>query len=303
MKQVVILSGKGGTGKTTVTSMVAYEISRDTDIQSPVFCDADVDAANLELILAPEQITHEYFFGGKTAVFSPTNCIGCQRCVHLCRFDAISVGPGSPKDIQIDHISCEGCGLCALACPRGSITLQRMTDGEWAHSLSRFGHLFHANLYPGQENSGKLVTQVRNQAIDYAKEHASDILLIDGPPGIGCPVISSVTGVDLALIVTEPTVSGVHDLARILETVDHFDTPALVIINKATMNESITMEIKEYCQELGIPIIGEIPFDQALTNAIVNAKTIQEFAPSHSLTETFHHLWLEIKSKISETVT
>ena len=302
MKQVVILSGKGGTGKTTISSMLAYEIDKDNTVNNPIFADADVDASNLELILAPQQIHKEFFSGGKVAVFRPENCIGCHKCVKLCRFDALSVGPDSNTDIIADPMSCEGCGLCAIACPRGSLTMETMINGEWYHSRSRFGDLFHANLYPGQENSGKLVTQVRQSANEFSKDTDADLLLIDGPPGIGCPVIAAVTGVDLAVIVTEPTLSGLHDMERIIETIEHFSTPSLVIINKSGLNKQVTKDIKTYCKKHGINVIAEIPFEQELTNAIIAAKTIQESAPSNPINNTFHQIWMEVKSKLFENV-
>jgi MinD superfamily P-loop ATPase len=301
MKQVVILSGKGGTGKTTITSMLSYEIHQDTSVTKPIFADADVDASNLELILAPTPIHKELFSGGKTAFFHQENCIGCQRCVALCRFDAIKVGPASNKEILIDPMSCEGCGLCAIACPRGAITMEYLTNGEWYHSRSRFGDMFHANLYPGQENSGKLVTQVRKEAGEFGKETNADLLLIDGPPGIGCPVIAATTGVDLAVIVTEPTLSGLHDLERIVQTVEHFNTPALVIINKTNINKTIVRDISNYCEEQNIPIIAEIPFEQLLIDAIIQAQTIQEYAPQHPINDTFHQIWMEVKTKLFES--
>ncbi len=301
MKQVVVLSGKGGTGKTTITSMLSYEIFQDSAINNPIFVDADVDAANLELILRPTWIHKAFFSGGKTAVFHQENCIGCQRCAQLCRFDAIAVDQESNKDIQINPMSCEGCGLCAIACPPDAITMENLTNGEWYHSHSRFGDLYHANLYPGQENSGKLVTQVRKEAGGFGKETNADLLLIDGPPGIGCPVIAATTGVDLAVIVTEPTLSGLHDLERIIQTVEHFNTPALVIINKANLNEALAGEIARYCEELNIPIIGEIPFEQLLTDAILQARTVQEFAPQHPLNDRFHQIWMEIKTTLFDS--
>ncbi len=300
MKQVVILSGKGGTGKTTLSSMLAYEIHQDVTINHPVFVDADVDASNLELILSPRLVKKEDFSGGKVAIFDSEHCVGCQKCIRLCRFDAITMGPASPKDIQIDTISCEGCGLCALACPRGSITMENMVNGEWYQSINRFGSLFHANLYPGEENSGKLVSKVRQEAVHYATEEDSNLLLIDGPPGIGCPVIAAITGVDLAVIVTEPTLSGLHDLERIIQTVNHFNTPALVIINKMGLNDQITEEIQKYCDAKDIPIISKIPYEQELTNAIVNGKTIQEYAPNHMISTNFRSIWSKVKEKLFE---
>ena len=300
MKQVVILSGKGGTGKTTVTSMLAYEIWQDDKVHAPIFADADVDASNLALIFSPKRIYPKYFSGGKVAVFNPTNCIGCHQCIQLCRFDAISVLGNNPKNLEIDAISCEGCGLCVLACPSASLSMENVANGEWFQSESRFGPLFHANLYPGQENSGKLVTQVRIAAQEFGEDQQSDILMIDGPPGIGCPVIAAVTGVDLAIIVTEPTLSGLHDLQRMIETVTHFKTKAAVILNKSTLNPTIAGKIKKYCKTQNLPIIGEIPFDQMLTDAVVNAKTIQEFSPLHPLVTTFHQIWLKGKSIIVE---
>ena len=302
MKQIVVLSGKGGTGKTTISSMLAYEIAKDKEIKNPIFADADVDASNLELIFSPEIEHKEYFSGGKVAVFNPEHCINCQKCVHLCRFEALSVGEGTPPDIQVDEIACEGCGLCTLACPRGSLTMQPVTDGEWYQSNSRFGTLIHAQLYPGAENSGKLVTQVRQTAARQGEEKDADLLLIDGPPGIGCPVIAAVTGVDAAILVTEPTLSGLHDLQRIYQTVTHFSVPAMVILNKADLSMDAKNALLDFCTQNDIPVIAEIPFSRSLIDAVINAAAIQEFHPQDNLNDTFSSIWKKVKSIVFETI-
>jgi MinD superfamily P-loop ATPase len=295
MKQLVIVSGKGGTGKTSFTSMLAYEIHQDKDIVHPIFVDADVDAANLELILGPETLSSHSFSGGKIARIDPALCTQCLTCVSLCRFDAIY-----PKDdaVVVDEIACEGCFLCAAACPAGAITMEAVVNGDWFHSESRFGTLFHANLYPGQANSGKLVTQIKQEAIKNAKAQNSQLITVDGPPGIGCPVIAAITGVDLVVIITEPTLSGISDLARTIELTNHFGIPALVVVNKASINPALAASLADYCQQQSIPIIGSLPYDSVMVSAMVAGKTLQEFQQANLINQQVRQIWLTIKSTL-----
>ncbi|MGC8787255.1 MAG: ATP-binding protein, partial [Anaerolineae bacterium] len=230
MKQLVILSGKGGTGKTTVAAALADLASQEVPI---VMADADVDAANLELLLAPTKLEEHDFMGGELAVIEPAACIACGRCAEVCRFDAVMHHNGL---YVVDALACEGCASCFYQCPTSAIHMEEKRAGQWYRSQTRLGPLFHARLFAGQENSGKLVTLVRQKALLWARDNGAYLLLIDGPPGIGCPVIAASTGVDIALVVTEPTIAGVHDLERVLSTTTHFRVPALVLINKADLN-------------------------------------------------------------------
>lgn len=230
MKQVVILSGKGGTGKTTVAAALAHLASQDSSI---VLVDADVDAANLELVLDPKELQRHEFEGGKLACIDAELCTACDRCAEVCRFDAVIPGE---KSYAIDAPACEGCASCFYQCPVEAIHMEQQIAGRWFRSDTQYGPLFHAHLFAGQENSGKLVTLVKAKARRLAMDVDAGLLIVDGPPGIGCPVIAACTGADLALLVVEPTVSGVHDLERILATSEHFGVPASVLINKADLN-------------------------------------------------------------------
>lgn len=267
MKQLIILSGKGGTGKTTVTAGLAYLAAK---AQSVVLADADVDAANLELVLAPTlEETHD-FTGGRLAVIDSEFCVACGRCAEVCRFEAIV----SDDAYCVDPLACEGCAACFYQCPVDAIRMEPQKAGLWYRSQTRFGPLYHARLFAGQENSGKLVTLVKQMARLRALDNSADLLLVDGPPGIGCPVISAMSGADMALIVTEPTVSGAHDMARILETTAHFQVPAQVIINKADLSLARANDIAAYCEEHDIPLLGRLPFDDAVPASLVRGRPI-----------------------------
>ncbi len=288
MKQLVILSGKGGTGKTTVAAALAHRASRE---RSVVLADADVDAANLELVLSPECQEEHPFTGGKVAVIDPERCAGCGVCEAACRFDAIHPLPDSRY--RVDPLACEGCAFCFFRCPAKAIRMEERESGRWYRSQTRFGPLFHARLFPGQENSGKLVTLVKQQARLWALDAGADLVLVDGPPGIGCPVISASAGADLALLVTEPTVSGVHDLARILATTDHFGIPAQVVLNKADLNPGRADEICAFCARRGVPVVGSIPYDVAVTEAMVQGRTVTEYTDgpvSRALAEVWERI-------------
>lgn len=289
MKQVVVLSGKGGTGKTSLTAALAHLAS---NRHSTVLVDADVDAANLDLLLKPLREADNVFMGGQVALIDPLSCTGCGRCEEVCRFGAVEVR--TPPARQIDPVICEGCASCFHQCPVTAIEMQKRQAGNWFRSSTRFGMLFHAHLNAGQENSGKLVTTVKKAALHFAGEQHSDLVLVDGPPGIGCPVISASVGADLALLVVEPTISGIHDLERILGTVRHFGITPSVCINKADINLRHTNTVKSFCNAEGIGFLGEIPFDTTVTEAMTHGFTVTEYSPesavSLSLRDTFKRL-------------
>ncbi len=292
MKQWVVLSGKGGTGKTSVAAALAHLAAGELRI---VLADADVDAANLELLLSPEILESEPFVGGQVAEIEPAACTGCGVCAEVCRFEAVLPENGI---YRVDSIACEGCAACAYACPADAIRMLDQVNGRWMRSQSGLGPLFHARLFAGQENSGKLVTQVRQRAALAAHESSADLLLIDGPPGIGCPVIAACAGTDLALLVTEPSVSGVHDLKRVLGVLRHFDVPALVCVNKADINPARTEEVVHLCAEEKIPMVGTIPFDPAVPQAMARRQPITAYddgAASRALAE----LWRELLPRLS----
>jgi len=290
MKQLVILSGKGGTGKTTVAAALAHLASKEMRI---VMADADVDAANLELVLSPQvQETHD-FVGGKLAIIDPDLCTACGICAEVCRFEAISetrrhgdteTGRPSPPllvslspPLRVDPIACEGCASCFYQCPAEAIRMEEQVAGRWFRSNTRFGPLFHAHLFAAQENSGKLVTMVKQQARLRALDEGRELLIVDGPPGIGCPVIAASAGADRALLVVEPTISGVHDLERILATTNHFGVPSLVCINKADINPSRADEIAAFCAVRGIVLVGQVPYDTVVTEAMVQGLPVTEY--------------------------
>jgi len=291
MKQLVILSGKGGTGKTSIAAALAHLASSEMRL---VLADADVDAANLELVLAPTRVEEHPFEGGAVAEIDPDECLACGICEGVCRFDAIIPGEQS---YQVDRLACEGCAACFYQCPKQAIRMVPQQAGEWYRSDTRFGPLFHAHLFAGQENSGKLVTMVKQQARLLALDTDADLLLVDGPPGIGCPVISASAGADMALLVAEPTISGVHDLERVLATTDHFGIPARVLINKADINPARAGDIEAFCQERGIPIVGRIPYDTTVTEAMVNGQPITAYADGPA-TEALHLAWAHLREAL-----
>lgn len=294
MKQLVILSGKGGTGKTSVAAAFAH-LAANGNVA--ILVDADVDAANLELMLAPDVLEAHEFGGGKVAVINEDSIDGCGICKDVCRFDAVHEVDGI---FQVDPIACDGCAACVYQCPAQSIHMQPQIAGHWYRSTSRFGPLFHAALRPAQENSGKLVTMVKQQARLLAMDESYDLVLVDGPPGIGCPVISAVSGADLALIVAEPTASGAHDMRRVLETTAHFDVPAMVCINKSDLYQQGSDEIEAYCREAGIPVAGKIPFDSSVTEAIVQGQPVTVFRPQALASVAIKDLWERVTSELMD---
>ena len=271
MRELVILSGKGGTGKTSVAAALGHLASAEMPI---VMADADVDAANLELVLAPTKLETHDFYGGHMAQIDAELCTACAICADVCRFEAIQVGSA----YTVDELSCEGCASCFHQCPAEAIQMVERQSGHWFRSQTRFGPLFHAHLFAGQENSGKLVTEVKQQARKLAEETEAALIIVDGPPGIGCPVIAACAAADVALLVVEPTVSGQHDLERILQTVNHFGVPGAVCINKADLNERQSEAIAEFCAEQGVELLGSLPFDQIVTEAMVQGQPVTAYS-------------------------
>jgi MinD superfamily P-loop ATPase len=295
LKQIVILSGKGGTGKTSVAAAFAHLAANGAGQTRTVLVDADVDASNLELVLSPQvQETHE-FAGGQVAIVDQERCEGCGVCVELCRFDAISEENGV---YTVDPIACEGCALCFYQCPSEAIRTEEQVAGLWFRSRSRYGPLFHAALWPAQENSGKLVTLVKQQGRLLAMDEDRDLVLVDGPPGIGCPVISAAAGADLALIVAEPTAAGIHDMARALATTAHFDVPSLVCINKADLHPLGAAEIEEFCSQNGLPVVGRLPFDTAVTEAMVQGRPVTAHRPDSPVSQALVAAWERVLEEV-----
>jgi MinD superfamily P-loop ATPase len=287
MKQIVVLSGKGGTGKTTVAAALAHLASQNQDTRA-VLVDADVDAANLELLLAPQIIETHEFIGGQVAAITLDLCTGCGLCADTCRFDAVREDNGL---YTIDPVACEGCATCKTQCPTGAITMLPQVSGRWFFSTSRYGPLFHARLFPAQESSGKLVTLLKQHARTHAEEEGYPLMIVDGPPGIGCPAIAAVSGADLVIVVTEPTAAGIHDMQRVLGLIDHFRIPALVCINKSDLYPVGTDAIIANCQQKGLPVIGQLPFDLSITEAMIHGQTITAYLPDGSISELLHEMW------------
>jgi MinD superfamily P-loop ATPase len=290
MKEIVVISGKGGTGKTVLSACFAA-LSRNA-----VLADVDVDASNLHLLLRPEIQERHAFQSGQKARIDEEKCTGCGVCLPACRFDALVVdGAGR---VRVDSLSCEGCGVCFHVCPLQAVTLEIPTSGEWYVSLTKYGPLVHARLGIAQENSGKLVTEVRKKAREIAEREGRDLLIMDGSPGIGCPVIASLAGADLALIVTEPTLSGVHDLERIAGLARHFKIPAACCINKCDLNLDNTAGIERWCREQAIPLIGKIAFDPAVVESVVRGIPYVEYA-SNSSAEEIRRMWHSLSSLLT----
>jgi len=279
VKELVIISGKGGTGKTSITGAFA------SIAKKVVLCDADVDASDLHLILSPRIIERMDFFSGHEAEINREKCTKCGLCIELCRWNAIR------EDFSIDPIDCEGCGVCYHFCPEGAIEFREKKTGEYFISETRFGPMVHARLGPGEENSGKLVATVRQKAKEIAEKGGFELILTDGPPGIGCPVISSIGGVSACLIIAEPTVSGIHDMERVIDLARHFNVPAMICINKADLNPEETERIESFAKERNIPVLGKIPFDPIFTSAMIQQKTVIEFDRESSVSKKIMEVW------------
>jgi MinD superfamily P-loop ATPase len=296
MKQLVILSGKGGTGKTSLAAAIAHLASQSHLSNRTVLADADVDAANLELVLQPRLVEQEDFRGGQVAVINQDTCASCGDCLAVCRFDAINYTDGL---YVVDPIACDGCAACVYQCPTGSISMQEQIAGKFCVSETRYGPLYHANLYPGRENSGKLVTLVKQRARLRALDDDRQLVLVDGPPGIGCSVISAASGADLALVVAEPTVAGVHDMKRILQTTEHFRLPALVCINKADIYPLGSKLIEAYCWDNDFEIADKIPFDETVTEAMVHGEPVTAYRPDAPASRAIAEVWRSVVDSLS----
>lgn len=294
MKQMVILSGKGGTGKTAVVAGLAHLARMDDALPGIVLVDADVDASNLELLVGSEHREEEEFWGGTIAEITPEACTGCGICHDVCRFQAIQPIPERGM-FRVDPLSCEGCAACFYQCPDEAIKRVPQLAGHWFRSASRYGSLFHARLGPGQENSGKLVTLVKEKAREAARSEGLPLVLVDGPPGIGCPAIAAATDSDMALIVTEPTVSGIYDLERIMEMTRHFRLRTLVTVNKGDLYPEGRERIHDHCRSLGIPTLDWIPFDEAVTEALMVARPITEYRPESGASRALLEIWKDLK--------
>ena len=284
MKEMIVISGKGGTGKTSVMAAFA------SLAENMMLCDADVDAADLHLIMAPEVQERQVFQSGNTAVINKDKCTECGLCRELCRWDAVG------ETFEIDSIACEGCGVCVYFCPEEAIDFPVDTCGEWFISDTRFGPMVHARLGIAEENSGKLVSLVRKEAKKLAEAKNLDLILTDGPPGVGCPVIASIGGADAVLIVTEPSVSGVHDMERVVQLAEHFKVPAMVCINKFDINTEMSMEIERFCQNKGLSFLGRIPFDPIFTKAMVQGQTIYEYNSDSNAGLAVGQIWERIEN-------
>lgn len=286
MKELIIISGKGGTGKTSLMAAFAYLA------ENKVLCDADVDAADLHLVTAPDILEKHDFQGGNTAIINKDKCTECGLCIDLCKWGAIS------ETFEVNSIECEGCGVCVYFCPEKAIDFPLNTCGEWYISDTRFGPLVHARLGIAEENSGRLVSLVRNEAKKLAEEKGLDLILTDGPPGIGCPVIASIGGADAVLVVTEPSVSGKHDMQRVVQLANHFKVPAFLCVNKFDLNKDITDEIEKFAKEKGLTCLGYIPFDQIFTKAMVQGQTIFEYDSNSSSAQAIRKLWGSLLEKL-----
>jgi len=291
LKEIVVISGKGGTGKTSIVASFAALAN------AAVLADCDVDAADLHLVLEPDiKQTHD-FSGGKLASIITAKCTGCGKCEEVCNFDA-ALFNGPTNDVvertyTIDSIACEGCGVCVHFCPIDAIEFEDAINGQWFISDTRFGPMVHAKLGIAQENSGKLVSLIRKEAKRIAAEQNRDLIIVDGSPGIGCPVIASITGANLVLAVTEPTISGQHDLDRVIELTEHFKIPTAVCINKYDINVEIAKTIERKANEKDLKVVGSIAYDTAVTKAQIAAKSIVEYS-NDGLKEQIVSLWESI---------
>jgi MinD superfamily P-loop ATPase len=286
VKELVVISGKGGTGKTSLMAAFA------SLAENSVLCDADVDAADLHLLMDPDIKERHDFKGGGTAIIDKDRCIECGLCRDLCRWNAIS------EAFIVDAIECEGCGVCVDFCPETAIDFPVKTCGEWFISNTRFGPMVHARLGIAEENSGKLVTLVRQEGKKLAEKNKSDLLITDGPPGVGCPVIASVGGASAVLIVAEPTVSGLHDMERVAQLAAHFKVPVMVCVNKFDLNFDQTEAIEKLAKENSITTVGRVPFDPVFTESMVQGQTVLEYVGNSKIRSSIVEIWRNIRNQL-----
>ena len=292
MKEIVVISGKGGTGKTSITA--SFSILGKENI---IVADCDVDAADMHILMKPDYVNSQDFYSGKIAEIDQSKCIKCGKCQNVCRFDAIPIIEG---EYVVQPIDCEGCGYCSLVCPRDAITMYEPKVGQWYVSNIKTGtKMVHAKLGIGEDNSGKLVAKVKKEAKILAESEAKDFVIVDGSPGVGCPVVSSLSGASFVILVTEPSVSGVHDLKRVYEVVKKFGLTAGCIINKADINSNKATEIKEFLDEEGIELLAELPYDENFTKAMTQGKTIVEFEDG-KIKKILENTWENIKTKVNK---
>ncbi len=307
MKEIVVISGKGGTGKTVVTGALASlvkdsakgeDVSGETSPPAQqsqkgggkVMADCDVDAADLHLLLRPTIKEEGEFRSGVTAVVDKDKCIACGKCLEVCRFSAVS------ESFVIDPIACEGCAFCSQVCPVSAIQMKENLSGQWFVSDTRYGSFVHARLGIAEENSGKLVALVKKKAKELAKKQKASFVIVDGSPGIGCPVIASLAGADCALVVTEPTLSGLADAKRVISVAKHFKIPVKLIINKFDLNLEVTKKIEKYCKEDNIELLGKLPFDKSVVEAIIAQKTLLE-AAGENVKKIIKDIWFKLNNQ------
>lgn len=305
MKELVIISGKGGTGKTSIVA------SFSALAQNHVMVDCDVDAADMHLILHPEIERTTEFYSGKQAEILPDKCQKCGRCIEVCKFNAISkqchsgLDPESHEAMHkmqcdsyiVDEIKCEGCGACYFNCPHNAVKFEQVKSGDWFESKTRFGKLIHAKLGIAEENSGKLVSEIRNHARLVTKQNNNELIITDGSPGIGCPVIASISGAHLVLIVTEPTLSGIHDAERVFELTQHFKIPASVCINKYDLNLDLTRQMEDFCAKNNVEVVGKIPYSREFTDAMIKGLSVVEYSNSE-VAQKIKEMWNKVNSKV-----
>ena len=287
IREIVIVSGKGGTGKTSLAAAFAALA------KNGILCDADVDAADLHLLMQPEVKERTDFMGGSKAVINPDLCTGCGTCRTLCRFDAIS------DRYEVDPIRCEGCGVCVDFCPEQAIDFPVQRCGEWYISATRFGPMVHARLGIAEENSGRLVSLVRKETRQLAEERGLELILTDGPPGIGCPVIAAIGGATALVIVVEPTVSGIHDMERVVDLAAHFRVPGMVIVNKYDLNIEMTETIEQLAVQRNLVVLGRVPFDPVFTRSMVQGQTLFEYGEETPTRQVVRDIWAKIISSPS----
>lgn len=290
MKEVVVISGKGGTGKTSITSSFAV-----LEGKKAVIGDCDVDADDMHLLLSPDYAEKEDFYSGLLAKIDADKCVRCGKCKKVCKFNGIRFNNG---DYEIDELNCEGCGYCEKICPNGAISMKdAMVGNVFISTIKTGASMVHARLSPGADNSGKLVAKVKKEASIIANKNNLDLILIDGSPGVGCPVVSSLTGANYVILVTEPSISGVHDIKRVYQLVKQFKIKAGLIINKSDINKTYRNELKSFAQQEDIKIIAELPYNEEFTRAMTMGLTVVEY-DNLEITKYLQNAWQMAKTDI-----